>query len=260
MHSNILPGKIELWCGLCRSPFLLCPHYCLWYINDRHCRDTIGISPDSLLPKNVSGAKFKLKKVDCALPLRPDSSFSDKIRQKLMALPIEERSINQTSTAFINHFALIASFELKRQMSATDPLVQLGIWSAALAEKLRKFQGQGKKKSELMALPVVTIAGHHWSVYYSYTTDNGERVSFKLVIESSITLNHESTMLMLVQMLQGPGLLGSTMSFVGIYSIMKAIQIIAKYGVEKYMPWFEQHILDPVSSIPLGEGSAGERR
>jgi len=39
---------------------------------------------------------------------------------------------------------------------------------------------------------------------------------------------------------------------------MKAIQIIAKYGVEKYMPWFEQHILDPVSSIPLGEGGAGE--
>jgi hypothetical protein len=59
-------------------------------------------------------------------------------------------------------------------------------------------------------------------------------------------------------MLQGPDDLGSTRSFVGIYSIMKAIQIITKYGVEKYMPWFEQHILDPVSSIPLGEGSAGE--
>ena len=38
---------------------------------------------------------------------------------------------------------------------------------------------------------------------------------------------------------------------------MKAIQIIAKYGVEKYMPWVEQHILDSVSSIPSGEGGAG---
>ena len=56
--------------------------------------------------------------------------------------------------------------------------MQLGIWSAALAERLRKLQGQGKKESELMALPVVTVVGHSWSVYYSYTTDNGDRVSF----------------------------------------------------------------------------------
>jgi len=45
-------------------------------------------------------------------------------------------------------------------------------------------------------------------------------------------------------MLQGPDILGSTTDFVGIYSIMKAIQMIARYGVEVYMPWFEQHILD----------------
>ena len=33
----------------------------------------------------------------------------------------------------------------------------------------------------------------------------------------------------------------------GIYCIMKAIQIIAEYGVEMYMPWFEQYILDSES-------------
>jgi len=37
-------------------------------------------------------------------------------------------------------------------------------------------------------------------------------------------------------MLQGPDALGSTTYFVGIYSIMKAIQMIAKFGVEMYMP------------------------
>jgi hypothetical protein len=45
-------------------------------------------------------------------------------------------------------------------------------------------------------------------------------------------------------MLQGPDTIGSTTNYVGIYSIMKAIQMIAKYGVEMYMPWFERHILD----------------
>jgi hypothetical protein len=34
---------------------------------------------------------------------------------------------------------------------------------------------------------------------------------------------------------------------VGIYRIMKAIQIIAEYGVEMHMPWFEQYILDSKS-------------
>jgi hypothetical protein len=35
---------------------------------------------------------------------------------------------------------------------------------------------------------------------------------------------------------------------------MKAIQIIAKYGVEKYMPWFEQHILGGEGDEAGGEG------
>jgi len=29
---------------------------------------------------------------------------------------------------------------------------------------------------------------------------------------------------------------------------MRAIQVIAEYGVKTYMPWFEQHILDSTSS------------
>jgi len=45
-------------------------------------------------------------------------------------------------------------------------------------------------------------------------------------------------------MVQGRDTLGLTTNFVDIYSIMKAIQIIVKYGAETYMPWFEQHILD----------------
>ena len=151
----------------------------------------MSISPVSLLPKDANGVQFKLKKVDCAVFLKPDSSLSDKIERKLMALPSEDRSINQTMTATIRYLPLIASFKLKRQTPSADPVVQLGIWSAALAERLRKLQGQGKKENELMALPVVTVVGHDWSVYYSYTTDKGERVSFRLVFESSAALNHK---------------------------------------------------------------------
>ena len=142
----------------------------------------MSISPDSLLPQDANGIKFKLKKVDCAIYLKPDSSFSNKINQKLMALPPEDCSINQTTAATIRYLPLISSFELKQQTAGTDPVVQLSIWSAALAERLRKLQGQGKKESDLMALPVVTVVGHDWSVYYSYTTDNGERVSSRLLV------------------------------------------------------------------------------
>ena len=101
-----------------------------------------------------------------------------------MALPEKDRSINQTNADFIRDLPLIASFELKRQVLGTDPVVQLGIWSAALTERLRKLQGQGEKEkeSELMALPVVSIVGHDWKVYYSYTTNEGERVSSKFPV------------------------------------------------------------------------------
>jgi hypothetical protein len=152
----------------------------------------VSISPESLLPKDANGAKFKLKKVDCAIYLNLDPSFSNKINQKLMALPLEDRSINQTNTGTIGYFPLISSFELKWQTPGTDPVVQLSIWSAALAERLRKLQGQGKRESDLMALPVVTVVGHDWSIYYSYTTDNGERVSSRLLVfKSGISLSYK---------------------------------------------------------------------
>jgi len=142
----------------------------------------VSISPSDLLPKDATGAPFKLKKVDCALFLKPDPSFSAKIKQKLIALPDKDRSINQTSADFIKNRPLIASFELERQTPGTDPLVQLGIWSAALAERLGKLQEQRETESKLMAMPVVSIVGHHWSVYYSYTTDKGERVSSSFLV------------------------------------------------------------------------------
>ena len=104
-----------------------------------------------------------------------------------MTLAAKDRSINQTNADFIKDLPLIASFELKRQALGTDPLVQLSIWSAALAERLGKLQGQGEKESALMAIPVVSIVGHHWNVYYSYTTGEGERVRFRfLIIKSTI--------------------------------------------------------------------------
>jgi hypothetical protein len=96
-----------------------------------------------------------------------------------MALPENDQNINQTSAGFIRKLPLIASFELKRQ-AGTDPLVQLGIWSAALAERLGKLQGSGEKESGLMTTPVVTVVGHDWKVYYSYTTEDGQRVSFRV--------------------------------------------------------------------------------
>jgi hypothetical protein len=135
----------------------------------------VSISPTDLVPKDANGVKFILKKVDCALFLTPDPPFSAKIEQRLMALPPRERSINQTRADFIKDRPLIASFELKRQTLGTDPLVQLGIWSAALTERLGKLQEQ-EEESALMAIPAISIVGHDWKVYYSYTTEEGERV------------------------------------------------------------------------------------
>ena len=131
----------------------------------------MSISSSDLVPKDANGTKFNLKKVDFALFLNPHPPVCAKIERKLMALPVKDRSINQTSAGYIKDLPLLASFELKRQ-------VQLSIWSAALAERLRKFQGPGEEESDLMVTPAISIVGHDWKVYYSYTTKDGERVSF----------------------------------------------------------------------------------
>lgn len=138
----------------------------------------MSISPSDLVPKDANGTKFNLKKVDCALFLNPQPLVYAKIERKLMALPVKDRSINQTSAGYIKDLPLLASFELKRQVLGTDPAVQLSIWSAALAERLRKFQGPGEEESDLMVIPAISVVGHDWKVYYSYTTKDGERVSF----------------------------------------------------------------------------------
>jgi hypothetical protein len=98
-----------------------------------------------------------------------------------MALPPHEQSINQTSANFIKDLPLIASFELERQALGTDPLVQLAIWSAALAERLGKLQEQ-EGESRLMAIPAISIVDHDWKVYYSYTTEEGDRVRLSFLV------------------------------------------------------------------------------
>ena len=159
--------------------------------SDRRCSDSVSISPADLVPKDANGLKFKLKKVDCALFLTPHPPFRAKIERRLMALPEKDRSINQTNADFIRDLPLIASFELKRQALGTNPLVQLGIWSAALAERLGKLQRQGGKESALMAIPVLSIVGHDWKIYYSYTTEEGERVRYRFLIFKS-TAAHDA--------------------------------------------------------------------
>jgi hypothetical protein len=83
----------------------------------------VSISPSDLAPKDANGVKFKLKKVDYTLFLTPHPPFGAKLERRLMALPPQERSINQTSADFIKDLPLIASFELKRLTLGTDPLV-----------------------------------------------------------------------------------------------------------------------------------------
>jgi PD-(D/E)XK nuclease superfamily protein len=133
----------------------------------------VSISPVNLLPKDANGISFQLKKVDTGLFLKPNPFVSTKIDRKLMMLPVEEQSINQTATASIRSRPLLASFKLKRTTPATDPLVQLGIWSAALSERLRKLQRPEDKESDLMAIPAITVVGHVWTLYYSYVYNRG---------------------------------------------------------------------------------------
>lgn len=71
-------------------------------------------------------------------------------------------------------------------------------------------------------LPVLTVQGHTWSLYY-------------------LEHDHERD----DATLWGCGQFGSTETLLGAYQVVAALQVLMLWAVEVYQPWFEEKILMP---------------
>ncbi|KAH6691794.1 hypothetical protein BKA61DRAFT_625196 [Leptodontidium sp. MPI-SDFR-AT-0119] len=179
-----------------------------------------NIQPTTLIPRGsgVEGLLYEGKRVDYGLFVEPTKEEARQVKERLKRLPDGEVwSINQTEAYYLREKPLFSSIELKKSRSSDDPLLQLAIWNSALFQRLEGLLDLTGKGDSVLPIPSVTVCGHNWQVCYSYIEEDG-----------------------CTRMLRGMVDIGSTIDIVGIYRILRALEVIGLYGVEEYWPWLSR--------------------
>ncbi|KAI9733510.1 MAG: hypothetical protein M1818_007258 [Claussenomyces sp. TS43310] len=175
------------------------------------------IQPLTLIPRGsgIEGLPYEGKRVDYGLFIAPTKDEVRQIKERLKKLPDGEVwSINQTEAYYLREKPLLSSIELKLTRSNHDPLLQLAIWNSAMFQRLEglfDLTGQG---DFMLPIPSLAVSGHNWQVCYSYVGENGRS-----------------------RILRGMVDIGSTIDIVGMYRILRALDVIASYGANEYWPW-----------------------
>jgi len=99
-----------------------------------------------------------MKKIDHVLMLTSDDDRVERALEKMENLA--ECSLNQTIGDFHRRSLIAVNIEVKRE-HGIDPLVQLGIWSAA---SFKKWKLDGDDDGAF-PMPGLTIVGNIWELY-----------------------------------------------------------------------------------------------
>ncbi|KAI0513270.1 hypothetical protein F5B22DRAFT_611886 [Xylaria bambusicola] len=155
------------------------------------------------------------KKVDYALVLRlpDDSTLSKLIRSLVNDVAIRDGEsaphINQTTYLPVTYSPIAVSIETKPQFSSQDPLIQLGLWTAAWHKRMSYLRSQldwstTAAPQRLVSLPLIQVVGHHWHMYFA--CDLGSSI-----------------------MLHGPVSLGSTESLMSMYTLLTSLGAVKSW-------------------------------
>ncbi|KAL8931780.1 MAG: hypothetical protein Q9216_007075 [Gyalolechia sp. 2 TL-2023] len=174
------------------------------------------------------------KMVDWSLGLEIDYKDDDKISEAFGFCDDHEHSLNQ-SMSFIKRVPLFGDLELKKELQARDPAVQLAIWKSAW---LLKAQHHGWDIS--LPMPGLTVIGHDWSFYLFMAADDG-----------------------LIMM--GPFPIGTTANLNGVWTIICRLNILFEWGSTTYKEWFHRNIMtwaentkaEALKGLSLGSDGAG---
>lgn len=151
-------------------------------------------------------------KVDYALVMDiPEGTLLRKIIQKVIhTSPLPH--INQTACPPIKESPIAVSIETKTDTSAQDPLIQLGIWTAAWYKHmydLREHLAGPGPKPRLVSVPLIKIVGHQWQVYFAQ--DLGASID-----------------------MFGPFPLGSTASILSTYALYTSLTAVKEWIEEAF--------------------------
>ncbi|EMC91051.1 hypothetical protein BAUCODRAFT_152823 [Baudoinia panamericana UAMH 10762] len=192
-----------------------------------HDITTARIHPKDLVPEFALGGLVDSKSVDFCIALKLDTS----IQQLLYARGID--GLNHTDYTGIKWEPIVVSIETKKAMSGSaDATLQLSTWTTAHIKFLRRLLCEaGNATVTILPLPLLMVVGHEWRFYW---------------IEDHMTSG---------TLWQGE-IIGKTDSALGIYQIMKALQYLAYWANQTYLPWFEKHILVPILHMGNPESMA----
>lgn len=207
----------------------------------------VQVQPRNLLPLDPQrNQPVPSRKIDIILALELPS---DRVAKAFARWADEDISFNQSSGDFHRRMPIFTNIEVKRT-HGIEPLVQLGIWSAAGFQK-RSHDGDEKNEDELPTLlvPGSTVVGDLWTLYVAYKKHNGSVVSWAAF--SSHVSKCPLTRL-IRQVLAGPITIGLTNSYLGIFQIINCIQVLSEWGLGEYNTWLEDVVWKRLEHAPTG--------
>lgn len=191
---------------------LPCSVQLTYHLNSRNCRiEPRNLSPSPALPSRI---------IDYVYALQSD----DVIERAWIALPPTPgggavRSWNHTCSSRARTRPFAVHIETKTQSKSwTDGLPQLGIWTSAFLERLRRLprtcpgQPASDRASRPPAVPVVVVQGHEW--HFVVISKRGERTTIWQMIN-----------------------IGSTRNLFDFMKIMSALHKLLDWAEDTWRPW-----------------------
>jgi hypothetical protein len=133
----------------------------------------MNIGPEDLRPVDLNGTPFPLRRIDCVYALKLTSEEESAVDSAFCQLQPEDRSLNQSLELHLCKQPIAINIEAKRQ-HGHDPLVQLGVWSAAGLARRQKDRCNAGGVGALM--PGITVVGHIWELWFASTKVDGNVV------------------------------------------------------------------------------------
>ncbi|KAI9760109.1 MAG: hypothetical protein M1840_002729, partial [Geoglossum simile] len=153
--------------------------------------ESVRISPRTLLPLD-GGTRVQVKRIDLILGLKPQE---ERANQAFARLRRDRRSLNQSLNSYNYSRPIALNVEVKRQ-AGVDPLVQLGIWSAA---------GFAKSAAD-------------GELHIAYQDADGRVI------------------------LYSPTPIGRSDTLIGIFQILKALEVLNLWVLGEFREWFEEAV------------------
>ncbi|KAI0448640.1 hypothetical protein F5B21DRAFT_496908 [Xylaria acuta] len=135
--------------------------------------------------------------------------------------------INQTFYRPVRKSLIAVSIETKPEVPQNDPLLQLGIWTAAWHSRMYILRPSASLNpgARLVSLPLIQAVGHVWRIYFA--CDMGTRID-----------------------LYGPMTIGSTETITSIYALLSSLQSIKAWIETTFQDamkkWFDVELDSPV--------------